>query len=114
QPQRQSDVPPQLIGSSLSPLHGQAQLAMVGEAGIVLKTRDLKWPQRNFPLAQVNLRGRRALRLKHRSHDALYTRNAAGSGVNRTQINGLAKREVIRIENSLCAIRQNPAAQNLQ
>src|SRR6266446_6483885 len=43
QPQRQSDVPVQLICSSLSSLHVQCQLAVVGQAWIVVETRDLEW-----------------------------------------------------------------------
>src|SRR3954464_11080535 len=48
-PHVQSCVSEQLTGSSLSPLHHERQLAVIGKAGVVLEARDLERPQRNLP-----------------------------------------------------------------
>src|SRR5580693_7617502 len=53
QPQVQSGVPPQLIGSSLPPHQVQGQLAVVRKTGIVFHSRDLKSAQRQFSGGEI-------------------------------------------------------------
>src|SRR5215467_9931753 len=113
QPQRQSDVPAQLTVFSLSPLHGQSQLTVVGEAGVVFEARNLERSQRDLALAQVNRSRRRALWLERGCYYALHARYFARSRVNGAQVNRLSKREFAGIEHTFGSVGQDAAAEHL-
>ena len=101
QPQRQSDVPVQLTCSSLSSLHAQRQLAVIGKAGIVVEAGNLEWAKRNFALGEENRSRRRCLRLEHRCDHALHARNFARGRVDRAQVDSLSEGEVVGREKPL-------------
>ena len=113
QPQVQPDVPWQLIGGSLSTLHDQRQLAMVGVAGIVRHLRDLQGGKRDLAAMQVLLGGD-ALGLKDRRSDGGDAGDGARSGVDRAEVNGLAEGEVVRREVAGLAVGLRLAAENLE
>ena len=113
QPQRQSEVPLQLTRSSLSPLHDQRQLTVVGEAAIVVQARDLERAKRNHTLAQVNRR-RNTLRLEDGGDDAGHTGDLAGSGIDGAKVDRLSEGKGVGIEEPLLSVRQALTSQHLR
>src|ERR1700760_4757793 len=84
----------QLIASSLAASHHEAQLPMIGKAGIVFQARHLEWSYRNLPRSQI-ARGLDSLWLEYGCRDAVHTRHLARSSIDRAEIDGLPKGEVV-------------------
>src|SRR5271156_1504873 len=93
QPQVQSEIPLQLIGSSLSTLHDQGQLTIGRQAWVVVHARYLKWPP-GYLAGVEKCFGLDALRLKDMRAYALHAGNSARRRVDGAQIDGLAQLEV--------------------
>src|ERR1700733_8573193 len=87
----------QLIASSLAASHHEAQLAMIRKAGVVFQARDLKWSDGNLPRRQI-AGGLDSLWLEYRCRDAVHTCHLARGSVDRAEIDGLPKAEVVGIE----------------
>src|SRR5271169_5987785 len=107
--QVQSGNPVQLMRSSLSALHHERQLAVIGKTAVVVHAGDLEWAKRDLAFLQIDF-GVDSLRLKNRRGDGLYAHYLARCGIDRTEVDRLSQLEEAGCEQCGLAIGKSPAA----
>src|SRR5204863_177716 len=94
-------------------LHAYAQHAVLGKVGIVVETRDLQPAEQEDDTTLQRHRIRVALAAEPRDEHALDTRDGLCRGIDPAEIDRLRKAEIVRVKQTSAAVRQQPAAQQL-